>query len=61
GYTTFSTATLDTQRLLDAGRPGIGLLYAAATLTAAFAAVWAAATLTRRAFLPQAGVERGRP
>ncbi|GAA2958730.1 MULTISPECIES: fluoride efflux transporter FluC [Streptomyces] len=61
GYTTFSTATLDTQRLLDAGRPGTGLLYAAATLTAAFAALWAAATLTRRAFLPQAGVERGRP
>ncbi|WP_432043895.1 fluoride efflux transporter CrcB [Streptomyces cadmiisoli] len=59
GYTTFSTATLDTRRLLDAGRPGTGLLYAAATLLAAFAAIWAAAALTRLAVLTHAGAERG--
>ncbi|MFJ4623922.1 fluoride efflux transporter FluC [Streptomyces sp. NPDC088812] len=60
GYTTFSTATLDTQRLLDAGRPGTGLLYAAATLLAAFAAVRATAALTRLAVRPHAAAERGR-
>ncbi|MFF7011805.1 fluoride efflux transporter FluC [Streptomyces fimicarius] len=60
GYTTFSTATLDTQRLLDHGRHATGLLYAAATLTAAFAAVRAAAALTRLVVLPRTGAERGR-
>ncbi|MFJ3492763.1 fluoride efflux transporter FluC [Streptomyces sp. NPDC086091] len=61
GYTTFSTATLDTRGLLEAGRPGTGLLYAAATLVAAFAAVWATAALTRLAVLPRAAAtERGR-
>ncbi|MFE4450640.1 fluoride efflux transporter FluC [Streptomyces sp. NPDC056796] len=61
GYTTFSTATLDTKRLLDAGHPGTGLLYTAATLLAAFAAVWAAAALTRLTVLPRTdtGAERG--
>ncbi|MFD5972888.1 fluoride efflux transporter FluC [Streptomyces bacillaris] len=57
GYTTFSTATIDTQRLLGNGHPGPGLLYAAATLAAAFTAVWATAALTRLAVLPRA--ERG--
>ncbi|WP_430478013.1 fluoride efflux transporter FluC [Streptomyces sp. P11-1] len=57
GYTTFSTATIDTQRLLDNGHPGPGLLYAAATLAAAFTAVWATSALTRLAVLPRA--ERG--
>ncbi|MFF0740516.1 fluoride efflux transporter FluC [Streptomyces sp. NPDC004111] len=60
GYTTFSTATIDTQRLVDHGRPGSGLLYAALTVLAAFAAVWAAAALTRLAFLPpRTAAERG--
>ncbi|MET8631755.1 CrcB family protein [Streptomyces sp. NPDC004680] len=59
GYTIFSTATLDTERLLDADRPGTGLLHAAATLLAASAAVWAAAAHTRLAVLPHAGAERG--
>ncbi|WP_445067685.1 fluoride efflux transporter FluC [Streptomyces sp. SAS_281] len=61
GYTTFSTATLDTQRLLDHGHPGTGLLCAAATLLAAFTAIWATAALTRLAVLPRPGAERGRP
>ncbi|MEU6182452.1 fluoride efflux transporter FluC [Streptomyces coeruleorubidus] len=52
GYTTFSSATVDTQRLLDGGRPGSAFLYAAATLAAAVFAVWATATLTRRIVLP---------
>ncbi|MEU5757036.1 CrcB family protein [Streptomyces sp. NPDC047829] len=59
GYTTFSTATIDTQRLLDHGRPGTGLLYAAATLLAAFTAIWATAALTRLAVLPRAHAEQG--
>ncbi|MEK0099471.1 CrcB family protein [Streptomyces sp. A475] len=59
GYTTFSTATLDTQRLLDNGHPGTGLLYAATTLLAAFFAVWAATALTRLAVLSHASTERG--
>nr|WP_169393017.1 fluoride efflux transporter CrcB [Streptomyces purpureus] len=49
GFTTFSTATIDTQRLLDGGRLATALLYVSATLAAALAAVWAAAALTRRA------------
>ncbi|WP_433854581.1 fluoride efflux transporter FluC [Streptomyces kronopolitis] len=60
GYTTFSTSTLDTQRLLVGGHPGSGVLYVAATLPASFAAVWATATLTRLVFLSHAGAERGR-
>ncbi|MFD7918777.1 fluoride efflux transporter FluC [Streptomyces sp. NPDC059740] len=59
GYTTFSTSTLDTQRLLDGGHPGTGLLYVAATLLAAVAAVWATAALTRRIALPRTPAERG--
>lgn len=59
GCTTFSTATLDTQRFLDGGHPGTGLLYAAATLTAAVAAAWATAALTRLIVLPRTPAERG--
>lgn len=39
GYTTFSTATVETQQLIAAGQPGTGLLYLAVTALAAFAAV----------------------
>ncbi|GGN32142.1 hypothetical protein GCM10012285_02150 [Streptomyces kronopolitis] len=60
GYTTFSTSTLDTQRLLVGGHPGTGVLYAAGTLLASFGAVWATAALTRLAVLPHADAERGR-
>ncbi|MFI5685258.1 fluoride efflux transporter CrcB [Streptomyces sp. NPDC051636] len=48
GYTTFSTYAVDIQQLLDAGHPRTGLVYLAATLIAALAAVWLAATATRR-------------
>ncbi|MER6459156.1 fluoride efflux transporter CrcB [Streptomyces sp. NPDC001288] len=48
GFTTFSTYTVDIQKLVDHGRPGTGLAYLAATLCAALAAVWCAATVTRR-------------
>ncbi|KUN81228.1 fluoride efflux transporter CrcB [Streptomyces griseoruber] len=49
GFTTFSTYTVDIQRLVDAGRPGAAFAYLAATLSAALGAVWLAATATRRA------------
>ncbi|MDO0930857.1 fluoride efflux transporter CrcB [Streptomyces sp. DG2A-72] len=48
GFTTFSTYAVDIQKLVDAGRPGTGLAYLAATLLAALAAVWLAARATRR-------------
>ncbi|MDX3803229.1 fluoride efflux transporter CrcB [Streptomyces sp. AK04-3B] len=48
GFTTFSTYAVDVQRLLDAGRTGTALAYLAATPAGALAAVWLAATATRR-------------
>ncbi|MFF8196181.1 fluoride efflux transporter CrcB [Streptomyces bobili] len=48
GFTTFSTYAVDIQKLVDAGRARTGLLYLAATLLAALAAVWLAVTVTRR-------------
>ncbi|MFD5074943.1 fluoride efflux transporter CrcB [Streptomyces sp. NPDC058371] len=51
GFTTFSTYAVDIQRLVDAGRPRTALTYLAATLCAALAAVWLAATATRRTLL----------
>jgi CrcB protein len=50
GFTTFSTYTVDIQRLVDQGRPGPALAYLAATLLAALCGVWAAAAATRRLF-----------
>ncbi|MEU9110911.1 CrcB family protein [Streptomyces sp. NPDC048483] len=47
GYTTFSTYAVDIERLVDARRAAPGLVYLAATLLAAMAAVWGAAVLTR--------------
>ncbi|MEX0173892.1 fluoride efflux transporter CrcB [Streptomyces sp. LMG1-1-1.1] len=49
GFTTFSTYTLDTERLLAAGDPGRGLLYLGGTAVTALAAVWAGVTATRTA------------
>ncbi len=46
GYTTFSTYAVDAQRLLDGDHLVTALLYLAATVAAALAAVWAAAKLT---------------
>lgn len=49
GFTTFSTYTLDFLRLVRHGEAPAALGYAAVTLVGAPAAVWLAATLTRRA------------
>ncbi|MFF8973857.1 fluoride efflux transporter FluC [Streptomyces sp. NPDC014995] len=49
GFTTFSTYAVDLRGLFDAGRPGTALAYLTATLFAALAAVWLAATGTRLA------------
>jgi CrcB protein len=48
GFTTFSTYAVDVHRLVDGGRSRTGLVYLAATPCAALAAVWLAATVTRR-------------
>jgi CrcB protein len=48
GFTTFSTYTVDIQRLMDAGRVRAGLGYLGLTLFAALAAVWSAVWATRR-------------
>jgi CrcB protein len=48
GFTTFSTYAVDIQKLVDAGRPGTGLAYLAATLLAALTAVWLAVAAARR-------------
>lgn len=48
GFTTFSTYAVDTERLLDGGRPGPGLLHLALTPLTALAAVAAATVATRR-------------
>jgi CrcB protein len=47
GFTTFSTYTVDVQRLLLAHRPGMALGYLLGTLAAALVAVWLGATATR--------------
>ncbi|WP_024874507.1 fluoride efflux transporter CrcB [Saccharomonospora piscinae] len=47
GFTTFSTYAVDAQALVQAGRPGLALTSAAATLVAALASVWLAVTATR--------------
>lgn len=49
GFTTFSTYAVDIRKLVDSGHPGTGMVYLATTAVTALAAVWAAATLTRRA------------
>ncbi|MDF9814538.1 fluoride efflux transporter CrcB [Streptomyces sp. SPB162] len=48
GFTTFSTYAVDIRDLLEHGEAATGLAYLAGTALAALAAVWAAATLTRR-------------
>lgn len=48
GFTTFSTYTVDIQKLVDSGHARTGLAYLAATVLAAMAAVWLAVTATRR-------------
>jgi CrcB protein len=48
GYTTFSTYVVDIQTAVRAGRPGIALVYLAATLVTAVAATWTGVALTSR-------------
>jgi CrcB protein len=48
GFTTFSTYTVDIQRLLAGAHAGTALLYLAITPIGALLAVWATATATRR-------------
>jgi CrcB protein len=60
GFTTFSTATLDTRRLLDGHHPGTALLYLAATFAAAMLAIWTTSTLTRRITMPRTTGEGSR-
>lgn len=49
GFTTFSTYATDIRALIDGGHARTALAYLALTLLAALAAVWAAASVTRRA------------
>ncbi|KES04290.1 chromosome condensation protein CrcB [Streptomyces toyocaensis] len=51
GFTTFSTYAVDVRNLLDGGRPGAGLLCLGLTPVAALAAVWTAASATRRVLI----------
>ena len=48
GFTTFSTYTVDIQRLVAGAHLGTALLYLALTPIGALLAVWASATATRR-------------
>jgi len=48
GFTTFSTYTVDIQRLVTGAHPGPALLYLALTPIGALLAVWMTATTTRR-------------
>lgn len=56
GFTTFSTYTVDVQRLTGAGHLPQALAYLAGTAAAALAAVWTGASAARR--LPGAGRAR---
>ncbi|MFC4587004.1 fluoride efflux transporter CrcB [Sphaerisporangium corydalis] len=49
GFTTFSAYAVDAVRLIQARHAATALAYLALTLVTALVAVWAAATLTRRA------------
>jgi CrcB protein len=55
GYTTFSTYSVDIERLVFAGRADLALGYLAATALAALAAVTAGAGATRRLLAGRAG------
>src|SRR5215218_10998402 len=47
--TTFSTMQVELLDMLDAGRPGLAVLYALGSVVAGFAAVWLTTNLVRRA------------
>lgn len=48
GFTTFSTYAVDIERLVSGGHARTGLAYLALTVCTALAAVWVAASATRR-------------
>ena len=48
GFTTFSTYTMDTHRLLSAGEVPLGLLYLFGSMAVGLAASWAGIQLARR-------------
>lgn len=48
-YTTFSTMQLETLRMLDHDRLGLALGYVLASVAAGYLAIWAGATVLRRA------------
>ncbi|HET7328404.1 MAG TPA: CrcB family protein [Nocardioidaceae bacterium] len=58
GYTTFSTAAVDTQTLIVAGHPGLALAYLFGTAAAALAAVTVGVALTRAVALPRPRTRR---
>jgi fluoride exporter len=49
GHTTFSTASVDVQQLIDAGHAALALTYLGATLGAALLATWSGMTAARLA------------
>ncbi|MDF3299249.1 fluoride efflux transporter FluC [Streptomyces tropicalis] len=55
GFTTFSTYTVDIQKLVGSGHAPTGLAYLAATPVAALAAVWLAVTAARRVLARRQG------
>lgn len=57
-YTTFSTVQLEVVEMVDAGHAGLALAYVAVSLTAGFAAVWAATAIVRRVRITVPGVGR---
>jgi fluoride exporter len=54
-YTTYSTFAVETDLLIKHGHAGIGLAYAAASLVAGFAAVWAGIWMARVVPVPRRG------
>jgi CrcB protein len=56
-YTTYSTFAVETDLLVKQGHAALGVAYAAASLVAGFAAVWAGIWLARTAPLPYRGGE----
>jgi CrcB protein len=57
-YTTYSTFAVEADLLVKDGRPGIALVYAAASLVAGLAAVWVGMAAARLVPVPTRG---GRP
>lgn len=57
-YTTFSTVQLEVVEMVDAGHAGLAVAYVAVSLTAGFAAVWAATAIVRRVRITVPGVGR---